>query len=239
MASELVADLKKLAELHKTGVLSSAEFAAAKEGLLSRHENDARRDDVTSTHDPVLPTPGSSHPAKVGEEPRPAAAPPLPPSADAAADLRSSQLRDFLHSTPRGLRIVATVGIASLLLGGIFLATSALTEQREAALAEEQRQQREQEQEILEFLAADLTFRCEWRSPGISRGAPDYFSAQTESAKVQALLRGASASNRPLTDAELDAARPGTAFFQVLANICGGDRQLAADILDWERRRRG
>ena len=36
MASELVADLKKLAELHKTGVLSDAEFTTAKNRALER-----------------------------------------------------------------------------------------------------------------------------------------------------------------------------------------------------------
>ena len=92
----LVEELKKLAELHASGVLNDAEFGVAKERVLSHH-NDAQGGDASTTGGSAPPAAGAPSGPGASQEPRPASPPPptsLSPDApqDEAADQSHSSL---------------------------------------------------------------------------------------------------------------------------------------------------
>lgn len=122
MASNFVADLKKLAELHKTGVLSDAEFATAKARLLDRiegsgdHTHEAYPGASPDTSAEVWPdTPeqgGSPEKWEVATPPLSSPPPQMP------SDERADRKPRFRH----GAAASAVVAVV-LLIGGAWVLT--------------------------------------------------------------------------------------------------------------------
>ncbi len=112
----LVGELKKLAELHASGVLNDAEFAAAKESLLARYGHSDERDDVNpATGDSPKPVaePPSARP--VAPQTEAVAAPPPPHSADGEDPATGVPNRRTLR-IPSRLVVASLVGLAMFLI---------------------------------------------------------------------------------------------------------------------------
>lgn len=113
MADELVDELKKLAELHGSGVLNDAEFTAAKERLLSRQE-DAGGDDASAVGG-TAPDSGTQHAPATTQTPDDSKTPMAPKSAAVEApDADPTTQRAGLK--PIQVAIASVVGLAIILV---------------------------------------------------------------------------------------------------------------------------
>lgn len=238
MADQLLNELKALAEMHESGLLTDDEFTTAKKRAFEQAASDSTGSTDRNAY-PAPDLPGTEEDRVAAPEPR---------------SLQGSQAenRDDRPSASatggRGRWTVTAVLVAAALVGiAIGFAVSsngsdavatgqdepeeeAAPEESEASVETEPvEMSRAQQREILDFQAEGYVFDClanGQRNLGwIHQGNP------TEGEKLALIIKNAFGGNDPLPI--LRETRPGTISFANLQVLCGDNPYVIREIVEW------